>query len=60
MGSFDVFIETLKEAIHEIIPIEIKVETDIRFIDNLRPIVNKEDEFFKSMKSKEHDFSKSF
>jgi hypothetical protein len=59
MNSFDMFIETLKDALHEIIPMEIKDETDFRFTDNLRPMIYKEREFFKMMKLKEFELSKS-
>lgn len=55
MSTFDDFIEHLKEAIYEVIPLN---ETEYRFIDNFRPMIQKEEEFFKAMKLKEIELTK--
>jgi hypothetical protein len=61
MRSFDHFIEILKETVHEIIPIKFKSneKPEYRFIDNLRPMISQEEEFFKNMKNIEIELTKS-
>lgn len=63
MHSFDEFLDNLKAAIHEIIPIKLTFENEgleYRFIDNLRPMIQKEEKFFKYMKLNEYDLVKKY
>jgi len=62
--SFKVFVESLREAVVDIIPIKdymnvCKSGAEFRFIDNNRPLNSKEEEFFKLMKRREADLVKS-
>ena len=57
MNTFDELIESLKEAIYEVIPLD---EAEYRYIDNFRPMIPKEEEFFKGMKMREIELTKKF
>jgi hypothetical protein len=62
--SFKVFVESLREAVVDIIPIKDDVNVcksgaEFRFIDNNRPLNSKEEEFFNLMKRREADLVKS-
>lgn len=65
ISSFKVFVENLKEAIVDIIPIKDEIEASMtgvekRYADNKRPMTSEEETFFRYMKDKESELIQKF